>query len=126
MVLTHELGYWFDRFVGKSSKERSVHLSRNMFSAYLSIEPGAGLLLTDIRSGIKNRGRAALLILLLMERHKKDPIKHARSLSKPLLAYQVPLNTVQGKHLSIVIVIHRLDLSLHHIYFLPACSGWLG
>ncbi|KAH0640849.1 hypothetical protein KY285_037435 [Solanum tuberosum] len=83
----------------------------------------AGLLLTDIRSGIQNRGRAALLILLLMERHKKHPIKHARSLSKPLLAYQVPLNTVQGKHLSIVIVIHRLDLSLHHIYFLPACSG---
>lgn len=51
MVLTHELGYWFDRFVGKSSKERSVHLSRNMFSAYLSIEPGAGLLLTDISPG---------------------------------------------------------------------------
>lgn len=101
MVLTHELAYWFDRFVGKSSKERSVHLSRNMFSAYLSIEPGARLLLTDIRSGIKNRGRAALLRLLLMERQKKHPIKHARSLSKPLLAYQVPLNTVQGKHLSI-------------------------
>ncbi|KAH0744935.1 hypothetical protein KY290_032928 [Solanum tuberosum] len=88
-----------------------------------SVMEGAGLLLTDIRSGIQNRGRAALLILLLMERHKKHPIKHARSLSKPLLAYQVPLNTVQGKHLSIVIVIHRLDLSLHHIYFLPACSG---
>jgi hypothetical protein len=67
--------------------------------------------LTDIRSRIKNRGRAALLLLLLMERHKKHPLKHARSLIKPLLAYQVPLNTVQGKHLSIVIVIHRLDLS---------------
>lgn len=70
-------------------------------------------MLTDIRSRIKNRGRAALLLLLLllMERHKKHPLKHARSLIKPLLAYQVPLNTVQGKHLSIVIVIHRLDLS---------------
>ncbi|KAH0688470.1 hypothetical protein KY284_019023 [Solanum tuberosum] len=70
----------------------------------------AGLLLTDIRSGIQNRGRAALLILLLMERHKKHPIKHARSLSKPLLAYQArPVRT--SPQFSILIELGRIGIA---------------
>ncbi|KAH0707712.1 hypothetical protein KY285_010716 [Solanum tuberosum] len=88
-----------------------------------SVLEGVGLLLTDIRSGIQNRGRAALLILLLMERHKKHHIKHARSLSKPLLAYQArPVRT--SPQFSILIELGRIALPTNNLLTLSLQAPW--
>ncbi|KAH0709149.1 hypothetical protein KY284_010576 [Solanum tuberosum] len=88
-----------------------------------SVMERAGLLFTDIRSGIQNRGKAALLILLLMERHKNHPIKHARSLSKPLLAYQArPVRT--SPQFSILIELGRIALQANNLLTLSLQAPW--